>query len=326
MKHWPFKRIIRTLLLVTSLIVITSTCSASIILEQHFSAVPPSGWTSTSSVWAFNRNETATGNYRNVYDATKYSARFSSAANGNSIYIYIPINFKQDSIYTITFYTKRACSVEVNINELPNQTTLLANESSSNSNCSSNWNTWYQWSFTIQSTYTGAGYFQIRTKTVYGGPASVYLDDVTIVESSPQVLPIDLIYFTGHSDIEGNVINWVTGSEFNNNYFTIYRSIDGYNWYKVTDKPGAGTCAVTSYYEIIDEDSRAGVTYYTLKQTDFDGRYKMYPPISVYNNRTYKTVLRCTDLLGRETNCNSGQVRVVEYTDGSKSIMIGNRF
>ena len=92
------------------------------------------------------------------------------------------------------------------------------------------------------------------------------------------------------------------------------------------DKPGAGTTSVTSYYEVIDEDSRVGVTYYKLKQTDYDGRFKIYPPISVYNNRTYKTVLRCTDLLGRETNCNSGQVRVVEYTDGTKSIMIGNRF
>ena len=326
MKHWPFTRIMKTLLLATLLIVIFGTCSAATIVDQHFSAVPPSGWTSTSSVWAFNRNETATGNYRNVYDATKFAARFSSAANGNSIYVYIPINFKKDSIYTITFYTKRACSVEVNTNELPNQTTLLSNQTATNSSCNSNWNTWYQWSFTTSSTYTGAGYFQIWTKTVYGGPSSVYLDDVTITEASPQVLPIDLIYFTGHSDIEGNIIEWITGSEFNNDYFTVYRSIDGYNWYKLIDKLGAGTTSVTSYYEVIDEDSRAGVTYYKLKQTDYDGRYKIYPPISVYNNRTYKTVLRCTDLLGRETNCNSGQVRVVEYTDGTRSIMIGNRF
>ena len=52
----------------------------------------------------------------------------------------------------------------------------------------------------------------------------------------------------------------------------------------------------------------------------------MYPPISVYNNRTSKTVLRVTDLLGREITDTTGQARIVEYTDGSKSIMIGNGF
>ena len=326
MKHWTFKRIAKTLLLITLFIILLGTCGASTIIDQRFSAVAPAGWTSTSSVWAFNRNETATGNYRSVVDATKYSARFASAANGNSIYVYIPINFKTDSIYTITFYTKRACSVNVNTNELPNQTTLLSNQSVTNASCTSNWNTWYEWSFTTQSTYTGTGYFQIWIKTVYGGPTSVYLDDVTITESAPKVLPIDLIYFTGHSDIDGNVIEWATMSEHNNNYFTIYRSFDGSNWYTVTEKNGAGNSSITSYYDITDPDSRAGVTYYQLKQTDFDGRDKIYPPISVYNNRTSKTVLRCTDLLGRECTANTGQLRIVEYTDGSKSIMVGNKF
>ena len=104
MKHWAFKRIIRTLLLVTVLILMVGTCSATTKVDQHFSATAPIGWSSTSNVWNFARNETATGNYRSVYDATKYSARFSSAANGNSIYAYIPINFVTDSIYTIIFY------------------------------------------------------------------------------------------------------------------------------------------------------------------------------------------------------------------------------
>jgi len=326
MKHWPFKRIIRTLLIVALLIVITSTCNATTIVDQHFSAVAPTGWSSTSNVWVFNRNETATGNYRSVFDATKYSARFSSAANGNSIYVYIPINFKKDSIYTIVFYTKRVCSVEVNTNELPNQTTLLSNQTATNASCSSNWNVWYEWSFTYISTYTGAGYFQIWTKTIYGGPASAYMDDVTIYESSPTALPIDLIYLTGHGDYDGNIIEWATGSEYNNNYFTIYRSNDGSNWHTVSNVTGAGYSSVTTYYNLTDENNYSGISYYTLKQTDFDGRFKMYPPISVYNNRTSKTVLRCVDLLGREIPDTTGQPRIVEYTDGSKTIMIGNGF
>ena len=45
----------------------------SYIVEEHFSNTAPTGWTSTSNVWNFARNETATGNYRNIYDLTKYS-------------------------------------------------------------------------------------------------------------------------------------------------------------------------------------------------------------------------------------------------------------
>ena len=311
-------------LLVALLIVGSYASGATTLVDQHFSISTPTGWSSTSSVWNFARNESATGNYRPVYDATKYSSRFSSAANGNSIYVYIPINFKEDSVYTITFYTKRVCGVEVNTNELPNQTTLLSNQTATNANCSSNFTTWYEWSFTVQSTYTGAGYFQIWTKSIYGGPTSVYMDDVSVTESSPKVLPIDLLYLTGHNDYSGNVIEWATASEFNNDYFTIYRSIDGYNWKKVSNVKGFGSSSVTNYYDFTDKDCCPGVSYYTLRQTDFDGKYKIYQPISIYNNRTYKTILRVTDILGREIESSSGQACVVEYTDGSKVLMMGN--
>jgi len=189
----------KTITLILSLLVCIIAYSQTYLVDQHFSSVAPTGWTSTSSVWNFARNESATGNYRSVFDATKYSARFSSAANGNSIYVYIPINFITGYNYTITFFTKRTCSVTINTNELPNQTTLLTTESQTNSSCNSNWNTWYEWSTTILSNYTGPGYFQIWTKTVYGGPTSVYLDDVSIYEAEPVGLPIELLYFRGKS-------------------------------------------------------------------------------------------------------------------------------
>ena len=316
LKYWT--------LLVGLLVLSSYTYSATTLVDQHFSIVSPAGWSSTSNVWNFARDGSATGNYRDSCDATTYSARFSTAANGNSIYIYIPINFKKDSVYRITFYTKRVCGVEVNTNELPNQTTLLSNQSETNLNCGSNFTSWYKWAFTVASDYTGTGYFQIWTKSIYGGPTSVYMDDVSITESSPQFLPIDLLYITGHNDYNGNVIEWATGSESNNDYFTMYRSVDGYKWLTISTVKGAGTSPVTNYYNFTDKDCYPGVSYYTLRQTDFDGKYKMYDPISVFNNRTYKTILRVTDILGREVESSSGQACIVEYTDGSKVLIIGN--
>jgi hypothetical protein len=297
----------------------------SYIVEEHFSNTAPTGWTSTSNVWNFARNENATGNYRNIYDLTTYAARFSSAANGNSIYIYIPVNFKADHNYTITFYTKRACSVVVNTNELPNQTTLLTTDAASNANCNSNWNTWYQWSFTILSNYTGAGYFQIWIKTVYGGPTSVYLDDLTIYETPIISLPIELLYFYGHKENDSNILEWATASEYQNDYFTLYRSVNGYDWMSILVMSGAGTSSIKHEYRYSDV-ALSDIAYYVLKQTDTDGKFKIHHPISVYNPRTYKTVLRCTDLLGRVLENSTGQARIVEYTDGTKVIIVGNRF
>ena len=294
----------------------------SYLVDQHFSAVPPAGWSSTSNVWAFNRNETATGNYRSSYDATKYSARFSGAANGNSIYVYIPVNFKSDSIYTITFYTKRACSVEVNTNELPNQTTLLSNQSLTNSNCNSNWNTWYQWSFTTLSTYTGTGYFQIWIKTVYGGPASVYLDDVSIFESSPQVLPIELLYFRVKPDGESNQISWATATETNNNYFILDRTLDGQEFEPIARVDGAGNSSNTLEYEWTDRGFEPTINYYRLSQVDFDGRYKYFELASVDNRKNQRGIqhIKTFDILGREVSDDCRGIVILLYSNGSTQL------
>lgn len=97
-------------------------------ITQHFSSTAPAGWTSTSSTWILNYDGTATGNYRGVYDATKYSARFPSAATGNSVYLYIPVTFTDNYIYTTTFYSKRACNISLLVNETADQTTVLSTQ------------------------------------------------------------------------------------------------------------------------------------------------------------------------------------------------------
>ncbi len=48
----------------------------------------------------------------------------------------------------------------------------------------------------------------IFANTVYGGPTSIYIDDVTITESEPTPLPIELLYFRGKNDGETNILYW----------------------------------------------------------------------------------------------------------------------
>lgn len=67
------------------------------------------------------------------------------------------------------------------------------------------------------------------------------------------------------------VVNWVTASEINNDYFVVERSADAVNWENIATTQGAGSVSYESQYEIIDKQPLDGISYYRLKQVDFDG-------------------------------------------------------
>lgn len=305
------------------LFLVSSLFAQTYLVDQHFSNVAPTGWSSTSNVWNFARNESATGNYRNVFDATTYSARFSSAANGNSIFIYIPINFVSGTTYTITFYTKRACSVRVYTNELPNQTSLLSNDSSVNNSCNSNWNTWYQWSFTILSNYTGSGYFQIGIKTVYGGPTSVYLDDLSIFESEPVNLPIHLLSFAAEykqpaDEIE---VEWETASEDNVMKYLIMCSENGKTFYPIDSLYNIGSSSTNRFYHREFDAPRDGTLVYVfLREIDFDGYLEDFDIVSVPMFRKRKEVLGIYNLIGNPVSIDTPGCVIILYKDGTREL------
>lgn len=99
----------------------------------------------------------------------------------------------------------------------------------------------------------------------------------------PSQLPIELLYFTANW-IENErevLLSWSTLSESDNDYFTIERSVDGVDWDVVREVDGAGTSSSTLKYSTVDEDPHLGVSYYRLKQTDFNGAFKYSPIVSL---------------------------------------------
>jgi len=87
-------------------------------------------------------------------------------------------------------------------------------------------------------------------------------------------LPIELISFTATINANKVDLTWLTASEINNVYFTIEKSKDGTTWYKVLKTNGAGNSNQTiSYYEV-DFNPYNDISYYRLKQTDFNGDYE----------------------------------------------------
>ena len=95
-------------------------------------------------------------------------------------------------------------------------------------------------------------------------------------------LPIELVDFNAKV-VDGNHVqlNWTTASEINNDYFTVEKSADSKKWHVVTTVKGAGNSNSTISYQSIDKTPYEGISYYRLKQTDFDGKYSYSDIINV---------------------------------------------
>jgi hypothetical protein len=85
-------------------------------------------------------------------------------------------------------------------------------------------------------------------------------------------LPIELVDFVGYREGYSHVLQWITATELNNDYFELQRSKDGVEFSLLGRIEGAGTTNQRSEYEFVDENPYAAKNYYRLKQVDFDGR------------------------------------------------------
>lgn len=132
-------------------------------------------------------------------------------------------------------------------------------------------------------------------------------------------LPITLIHFGAEEDDLTVCLNWIVASQINNNYFTIYKSKDGYEWEDVVDIGGHGTTNITMSYKWVDNYVEYGVVYYKLRQTDYDGEYEEFLPIAVTiqdpNNR--KEIISTINVTGQEINPQTKGLIINIYSDGS---------
>ncbi len=98
------------------------------------------------------------------------------------------------------------------------------------------------------------------------------------------VLPIELLSFDGECN-NGNTVNlkWKTISESENDFFTLERSKDAQSWEIVGKVKAAGNSTQILDYNFEDKQPLRGLSYYRLKQTDFNGKFEYSPYASVEN-------------------------------------------
>lgn len=95
------------------------------------------------------------------------------------------------------------------------------------------------------------------------------------------LLPIELLSFDVYKKGDYAELKWITASEQDNDYFTIERSEDGVSFLPIGRVEGNGNSTSMINYSWLDTDPIDGVSYYRLKQTDFDGTEKYHNIISL---------------------------------------------
>jgi len=142
-------------------------------------------------------------------------------------------------------------------------------------------------------------------------------------------LPVELAYLEAVPGENGILISWVTLSETNNAFFTIEKGKDGKTFTAIGKVNGFGNSTQSHSYIFIDYESTGGVTYYRIKQTDYDG-HTSYSKIIVvrldetiemriYPNPTFGDLFLNIDDQYRKQSC-----KLLIHTMDGKSVLMKN--
>tara|TARA_B100000809_G_scaffold259873_1_gene305692 strand:- start:10588 stop:12006 length:1419 start_codon:yes stop_codon:yes gene_type:complete len=186
-------------------------------------------------------------------------------------------------------------------------------------NIENGWDFFYVWDANTDagapmSTFTGSTVPGPITATNASGCLTMTFDADAIINapgyeiivSCPTILPIELTYFTGDymDNNQSNLLNWVTASEINNDYFILERGVSSagqINWENIDHIPGAGNSNSILKYGYEDFSPAFNtVNYYRLKQVDFDGESEYSQIVSINNDS--RVNYEVSDLYPNPTN------------------------
>lgn len=138
--------------------------------------------------------------------------------------------------------------------------------------------------------WVGAGDLKFGNDVDGTGSNKPVFDNLIIAEVYDSPLPIELLSFKANVT-ENNTVKlaWETASEINNSFFTVERSQDVSTWENIIEVTGANNSNELIVYSALDEFPLTGLTYYRLKQTDFDGRFT-YSKIEVVTTSLKESV------------------------------------
>ncbi len=136
-------------------------------------------------------------------------------------------------------------------------------------------------------------------------------------------LPVEWLYVRAKLITNGQetLVQWGTASEIDNDYFEVLRSQDGKN-FTVIGIVDAGTNSHGKDYSFIDENPFEGVTYYQIRQVDYDGTSSQTRIVSV--NRVPEISKPWLTLFPNPTNHQDINLRIQSDRQGKTTLRIFN--
>ena len=136
-----------------------------------------------------------------------------------------------------------------------------------------------------------------------------WIDNIELWQIT-QPLPIEFISFEGNLDS----LWWESASEFNNDYYTISHSKDGYIFKDIEYIDGLIYSVEPKRYSIKNTE---GFGYFKLSQTDLDG-VKTELDIIFVQEEKQRYLIKVVNMLGQEVEMLiDGQVYLLIYSDGT---------
>jgi hypothetical protein len=101
----------------------------------------------------------------------------------------------------------------------------------------------------------------------------ITVSDFVTVTCALVLLPVEWLSFQAllSGDEQDVDCVWRTATELNNDYFSVERSADAKHWEVIGTVQGAGTSSQESSYVFKDQNPLPDVSYYRVRQTDFNG-------------------------------------------------------
>jgi hypothetical protein len=99
--------------------------------------------------------------------------------------------------------------------------------------------------------------------------------------SQTNPLPVELVSFKAQLENDQAVIEWVTASEENNDYFEVHHSTNARDFIPIAIERGHGTTTELQHYRVVHSKPVRGDNYYRIKQVDYDGTYEIFDMVVV---------------------------------------------
>ncbi|GAA4012968.1 hypothetical protein GCM10022408_27230 [Hymenobacter fastidiosus] len=124
----------------------------------------------------------------------------------------------------------------------------------------------------------------VINSTITSNPFTSF-SDFALASTDPSIvlnpLPVELVRFTAARQGNGVLVKWTTASEKNNARFEVLRSVDGREFTTISTVAGQGQSTLAHTYTTLDRQALATMTYYRLRQVDFDGKASLSPVVAV---------------------------------------------